>query len=197
MRNFLKATLLDGSEVVAEFSKLQGSGERYVGQVFYAAKPFNAWRVLRHTHPVSGEAVLVRTREMYNGNQIKKVERVQPKADVTSQQIGTLDPQYFESCPEIQGTAFGLWTAPAENTPEGAVAGVSYPIHRNEQTLERYVILRVENGDEPALRFQIEAARSTSESTVDELIGGSGTVDEPEHRPIRSEPSDADDDLDA
>jgi hypothetical protein len=203
MTNFLKATLQDGTEVISEFSKLQGSGERYIAQVFAGVKPFNAWKVVGHQHPQSGEAVLIRTREMYSGQQIKKVCRVQPvegQADTHGYQ-----PQFFVPVTEIQGGQYGTWEAPAENTPQDAVAGALYPIHRDDASMERFVYLKVASDPEThegEIRYLIDRRTVVLGGDPIEALMASGTTavpegevrsgwDEEEDRPLR----DADDDI--
>lgn len=151
---FLMATLASGVAVVAEFSRLNGSGQGYASQVFSGRKPFNAWRVVGSTHPHSGEAVLVRSREMYNGSEVVKVAQVRPLAG--REETHNYDPANFEIVQEMQKGQYGMWTAPTENTPEGAVAGAAYPIHREPESLRRYAILKVAQGEDAERRFYLD-----------------------------------------
>lgn len=139
---FLQAKLRDGTTVISEFSKL-ASVQKYANQVFAGVKPFNAWRVVGDTHPVSGEKVLLRTREMINGKEIVSITEVQ--------QDGT---------PIIttQAGARGLWKAPlgASVEVEGvqASAGETYPKHRDPVSMREYVILRAAaEGGESEVRY--------------------------------------------
>jgi hypothetical protein len=176
MSKFLMATLKDGRKVVAEFSKLKGTGQGYTGRVFAQAMPFNAWRVVGHTHPVSGERVLVRTRVMINGAEIAEIAPVQPRDGIANHNY---EPENFEPATEIQRGQYGVWTAPRENTPEGAQPGVAYPVHRDEVTLARFVYLSVD----PERKYSID--------TRDIATGVAAPVDVPSDGP-----GDADDDYD-
>lgn len=194
-RKFLQATLVGNQgEVVAEFADLGGTGQGYAGQVFARAKPFNAWRVISGTHPASGEATLVRTRQMYNGNAILSIAQVQPKAGFETSHEYL--PANFEPVLEIQHGKYGAWVAPTENTPPGAVAGMSYPIHRDPNDFRRYVVLRVEQapaqiGGEPTpeMRFNVDASTARSDGTF-------GGDDHAQEAAVGHEPADADEDLD-
>jgi hypothetical protein len=156
MRKFLLATLANGTAVVGEFDDLGGTGQGYATQVFALAKPFNAWRVTGTQHPASGEAVKVRTRVMYGGHQIVSIQQVKPKTESHG-----YDPQNFEPVEEIQRGQYGVWTAPAENTPDGARAGLDYPIHRESTDLRRYVILTAAGPDGTGeVRHYIDAGES-------------------------------------
>jgi hypothetical protein len=187
---FLLATDKDGSQVVAEFSRLEGSGEGYVSRVFAGAKTFNAWKIVGDTHPVSGEKVLLRQRVMLNGKYLAKVEPVQPKEGRENDH--GYDPDAFEKVTEVQGAEGGKYVCPAENGPEGAVPGVTYPIHREANSLEKYVILKAAVPTEGNLldgevRYWIERNRVTTNGSPF-----------PSDAPVvtTSEPGDGDDDLD-
>lgn len=152
-QTFLRITTRTGEKYVSEFTKLVNV-QRYASQVFIGQKPFNVWRVVGDVHPQSGERVLVRQRVMLNGRDVLEVEHVQRKPDVDA---NTMDAADFEPVAEIQSGQGGLWTAPEQNTPEHAVAGVRYPVHINPQTLRPYVILQAER-EEPAveeIRYEI------------------------------------------
>jgi len=184
-KTYLKATTLSGLVVIAAFSKLGGSGERYVGQVFAGARPFNAWKVVGQAHPVSGEAVLLRTRVMLSGRTLSTIEAVKPIAG--REETHGYDPTNFEPRVEIQGGRYGLWTVPAVETPEGLVAGTQFPINRAPDTLERYVLLRVAENGQPEKRYVLDAGRTTSYGTIDEMT----------RQPVPAAgPGDGDDDVD-
>jgi hypothetical protein len=166
---FLLATLIDGGQVVAEFSKLEGSGEGYVSNVFAGRKTFNAWKVVGDTHPHSGEKVLLRQRVMLNGRVIERVIPVQPKAGFEERH--EYEPGNFEPVIEVQNGAGGKYVAPLTGTPEGAVAGATYPVHREEGSLEKYVILKVAsptetNPLEGEVRFWVDRNRVTTNGAL-------------------------------
>jgi hypothetical protein len=140
---FLKAKLQDGSEVVSEFAKL-GRVERYVTQVFQGYKPFNAWRVVGNTHPVSGEEVKTRTRVMLNGKSILSITQVEP----TVEDHG-YDPASFKLMEAPTKGEHGSYTVPEEGGPEGVEPGVVFPVHRDD-SFRKYVILRVANPEAEA-----------------------------------------------
>ena len=156
---FLMAKLISGLTVVAEFSKLTGTGQGYAGQVFAGRKPFNAWKVVSGTHPASGEPVLVRTREMFAGSQIASITQVKPLPGMETSH--GYQPENFEPVREIQKGRYGMWTAPTTNTPEGAVPGETYPINRDESSMRRYVILKVAQGETAEVRFYLDAEQSS------------------------------------
>jgi hypothetical protein len=134
---------------------------------------------------------------MISGDQIKEIERVVPTsllrfanargfsvdnqntAHLYEEAIANYDPSAFESALEIQAGDGGIWVAPTENTPTGAVAGQRYPVHVNAQSLARFVILHVATDTAPEIVFQLEANRATTHQTIDELTGGRPTVDGP------------------
>jgi hypothetical protein len=191
---FLRATLDTGEQVVSEFANLAGSGQGYATQVFAGVKPFNAWRVVSGRHPVSGEEVLVRARTMYSGRRIQTIQQVKPIAGREQNHGYAADA--FEAVLEVQHGQYGMWVAPSENTPEGAVAGTEYPIHRDSPDFRRYVILRVAGepaaiGGEPVpeLRHYIDTGSQVS-------VGASvpGFDDERAGEAPSSEPGDADED---
>jgi hypothetical protein len=171
MTTFLKATLVDGTIVISEFSKLEGSGQRYAGQVMAGQKPFNAWKIVGHQHPVSGEPALLRTRVMLSGAKIAQIEAVTP----TTEQHN-FDPVNFEPVVEVQGGRYGTYTVKGDEGIEGVPTGTKFPIHRDDRTLVRYVILKVAQGTEgtegfePEKRFLLDSRRVVSVG-VDDVIG--------------------------
>ena len=183
-RKYLQATLVSGAVVIAAFEKLGGTGQGYSTQVFAGRKPFNGWRVVGDTHPVSGEPVVLRTRTMYAGHQIASITAVKPK-DGRENDHG-YESGNFEPVAEIQSTEHGMYTAPTANTPEGAVAGVDYPVHRDPNDLRRYVILRAANDIGPETRFYVDAASAAPDWSDDD--------DVVEARHVR-QPGDADEDV--
>jgi hypothetical protein len=66
----------------------------------------------------------------------------------------------FSPEPVFKHFGSGMWTAPAENTPEGAVAGVQYAVKRDPADSRRYVTLRVAEGTSPELRHWLDAERA-------------------------------------
>lgn len=194
-KTYLRATLKDGSKIVSSFEKL-ANVQKYAAQIFARVNVFNAWELVARVHPTSGEPCLVRRRRMISGDQITEIERVIPRTmteinaiaartgetPMTVQSyenaINMYDPNVFESAVEIQAGEGGVWIAPTENVPSGAVAGQRYPIHIDATTLARFVILHVATDDTPEVRFQLEANRATTNATIDDLTGGR-TVDGP------------------
>lgn len=175
---FLMATLDNGESIVSEFSKL-AHVERYVAQVMAGGRPFNAWRVVSKVHPESGDACLVRTRQMISGRKIALVEIVERNATATAD---SLDPQDFTSLPMVQRGQYGTWKAPAENTPAGAVAGVEYPVKRDPATLVRYVTLKVAAESAPEVRFMLDAEpaamdRQEAPGEIDRILHADGPLD--------------------
>jgi hypothetical protein len=159
---FLQATLLSGVAVVSEFENLGGSGQGYATQVFACVKPFNAWRKVGSVHPQSGETVAIRTRVMYSGAQIASIAQVKPKAGF--EETHEFQPENFEPVAEMRHGRHGMYVAPSEATPNGAVAGAEYPVHRQDSDFRRYVILRAATATTPELRHWIDA----------EVAGGEG-----------------------
>ena len=145
-RIFAEATLNDGSKVVSEFSKLGGIGN-YSAAVMAGRKGFNAWRVVGTIHPASGEPCLVRERTVLNGSEIRSIREVTPLPG--REQDHGYDPGAFQGVQEVQSGQYGIWRAPTNGSAvEGAVPGMEYPVHRDEGTLEKYVILRwAEDGE--------------------------------------------------
>lgn len=147
---FVQAILKNGEVVVSEFSKLTNLTP-YAAQAFARMRPFNHWEVTGTVHPESGERVLYRTRHLISGDYIMSMTEVEPKPG--REEDHNYDPDNFQPVSHMQKGAYGSWTAPAENTPEGAVAGVKYPIHRDEATWQMYVILKVATEDTPEVRY--------------------------------------------
>jgi hypothetical protein len=192
-KTYLQATLKDGTTVVSSFEKL-ANVQKYAATIFARLNVFNAWQLVARVHPTSGEACLVRRRRMISGDQITEIERVIPIsfaefartiASPTEQTespaalreryenaIANYDPSAFESALEIQAGDGGIWIAPTENTPVGAVAGQRYPVHVDATSLARFVILHVATDAAAEIRFQLEANRATRETTIDEITGG-------------------------
>ena len=188
-KTYLRATLKDGSKLVSSFEKL-ANVQKYSAQIFARVNVFNAWELVSRTHPTSGEACLVRRRRMISGDQITEIERVVPisfeafvalqdfdrptteNRSLYDEAISNYDPNVFESALEIQQGEGGIWIAPMENVPEGAVAGQRYPVHIDAASLGRFVILRAATDAAAEVRFQIEANRATRATTIDEITGG-------------------------
>lgn len=151
---YIEANLKDGGTVISEFQKAQAM-RRFAADVFSGRKALPVWRVVGDTHPQSGEPVVIRTRSFVNGTHIASMQAVVP----INENHG-YDPSNFEDVEEFKGTtgrqSNGLWTAPTENTPDGAVAGVKYPVHRDEVDHRRYVILRVAEDVTPENRFYLD-----------------------------------------
>lgn len=164
MSQFIKATLVDGREIVSEFSKNQNV-PKYAAMLFHTMRPFAEWHVVASTHPSSGESVLVRTNTLHSGRSVRALTIVVPIAG--REHDHNYDVNLFVAKPLVQGGAHGAWTAPETNTPELAVAGVSYPIHIDPLDTRRYVIVVAQ----PETRFYLEAEATTSHSTVDGLTG--------------------------
>ena len=195
-KTYLKATLKDGTNIVASFEKL-ANVQKYAATIFARMNCFNAWELVARVHPTSGEPCLVRRRRMISGDQITEIERVVARtldsinaiarrtgeapmtAESYANAVASYDPNMFESALEIQHGEGGLWVAPLENTPENAVAGERYPIHINAQTLARYVILKAATATTPEVTFQIEANRAVSTATIDELTGAATAEEGP------------------
>jgi hypothetical protein len=204
-KTFLRATLKDGSQIVSSFEKL-ANVQKYAAQIFARINVFNAWELVARVHPTSGEPCLVRRRRMISGDQITEIERVVPisleafraiprmggdrivmAVESYEEAIANYDPTVFESALEIQAGDGGIWIAPLENAPTGAVAGQRYPVHVDTASLGRFVILHVATEANPEVRFNLEANRATSNATIDELTGG---------RTVEEGPTDGDEDVD-
>lgn len=202
-RTYLRATLKDESKIVSSFEKL-ANVQKYAAQIFARVNVFNAWELVARVHPTSGEPCLVRRRRMISGDQITEIERVVPRTmteinaiaartgetPMTVQSyeeaISNYDPNLFESAVEIQAGDGGIWIAPMENAPIGAVPGQRYPVHVDATSLGRFVILHVATETEPEIRFNLEANRATSHATIDDLTGGN----------VVDGPTDGDEDID-
>jgi len=169
MTTFLKATMKDGTEVLAEFSKL-AKVQRYVTQVMAGTKPFNVWSVVGRVHPVSGEDVLSRTRTMYNGRDIQTI------VEVTQDGFPKV---------QMQRGTYGVWTA-----PEGvgvAPEGTEFPLHRDALSGRRYVVARAGTlGEADEVRHYIDPeASEVNDPTTPIRMDG----------PVRMDgPADGDDD---
>lgn len=199
------ATLLSGEKLISEFSNLGGEGQGYATKVFAGASVFSVWRVVGNAHPVSGETVLMRTQEMVNGSQIVKLQQVKPREGLET--THGFDPANFEPVAIMQQGRYGLWIAPDgsdANQPavEGATPGVGYPVHRDDESLRRYVILRAQGeptqiGGEPVaeVRHWLDAEGTIApERPAPDVTSGPGA--NPTPRPPQQRPGDGDDDLD-
>jgi hypothetical protein len=197
---FLMATLVSGLKVVSGFDNLGGSGQGYATQVFAQVKPFNAWRKIGSVHPHSGETVNIRSREMLSGAQIVKIQQVKPKAGFEGSH--EYEPENFEPVAEIQHGRYGVFVVDASAPfgeaaiASGAVAGAEYPIHREDSTFRRYVILKVATAETPEVRFWIDDAPSTESGSGVGAGIDDDDDDEVENRQVRRRgPADADEDL--
>lgn len=171
---YLMATLTNGETVISEFSKLSNV-QRYIAQVFAGTKPFNVWIPVGTEHPQSGEPCLVRRREMISGSMIARVQEVEPVGEDHGH-----DPANFNPITLPQSGEYGSWTCPDnEDTPEGAVAGARYPVHRDPNTLRRFVFIR----------FDAENPENTRRHWLDPQSEPSYRNNDPEG----FEPGDADD----
>lgn len=156
---FILVKLTDGSSVVGEFQQRQAM-RRFAANVMSGQKAFPVWRTVSNAHPHSGEPVLMRTREFVNGNLILSMVEVEPVSVGTDGEVN-MDPQNFQPVAAIQRKgSLGSWVAPAEATPEGAVAGASYPVHRDDSDARRYVILLAGNEDREEVRHYLDAERA-------------------------------------
>jgi hypothetical protein len=143
---FLMATLDDGRQVISEFDKLS-KVQQYAQKVFSGTDTFNAWKVVSRVHPASGEAVLIREREVISGRHIVSVQQVVPKSDLTVPH--DYEPSRFQPALVTKEGEHGLWRVPASTVieREGVIAtpDVDYPVHRDPRYLRDYVILRAGN----------------------------------------------------
>jgi hypothetical protein len=170
---FLKVSTFDGEEFISEFAKLKGT-ERYLAQVFMG-RAFNVWKDVASVHPHSGEPCLMRTRVSLSGRAIKRVQRVVRKADAAP---NSMSPADFE--PEIlpQSGQGGIWVAPTQNTPDGAVAGASYPVHIDPTSLDRYVILSIAREGRSEVRYALGSQETMHHAgSVDELLSNLNPAD--------------------
>lgn len=147
---YLRATLDDGTQVVSEFSKLASAG-RYSAQVFDGRKPFNGWKVVGSVHPHSGEPLLHRERRMYNGNNVRMIEEVEP----TTEEHG-LAPENFRPLAVPQGSHRGFYTAPTPALHDDMVEGARYPQHRDPENYRDFVILRVAGEYQSEVRYYLD-----------------------------------------
>jgi hypothetical protein len=184
---YLMATLLSGEKVVSGFDNLGGTGQGYATQVFACVKPFNAWRKVGNVHPQSGETVNIRTRVMYSGAQIASVQQVKPKAGFEDGHEYVAD--NFEPVAEIQHGQYGVYLGTGQEQPTAGVLGAEYPVHRDEASFRRFVILKVGTPTEPEARFYLDAPEDVGAPVV------SDEPQRPSRRPSRG-PADADEDLD-
>jgi hypothetical protein len=143
MSTFLKVITTTGQAFIGEFEKVR-TGQRYLTAVFAGAKAFNAWKVVATAHPVTGEPVTMRTREMISGRQILSAAVVVP----TVEDHG-YDPDNFELKQFPKQGEFGVYVFGADDVPEGGQTGVEYPVHREDETLRRYVYLAYTGLDGP------------------------------------------------
>jgi hypothetical protein len=127
---------------VSQFTKLRGIGT-YAGNVMTGRKALNLWRVLSNEHPVSGERTLVRQRKMINGSEVAAMEEVTPLPHASPESVASLLPEAFEPKPHIEKGPHGLYQFEAtdETRPEGVSTTLPYPIHRDPDSLRRYVVL--------------------------------------------------------
>jgi len=133
---YVRATLDNGKQYISEFTKLVHLG-RYASRVMSGMQAFNCWQVTSTRHPASGERVLFRKRLLISGRKIETLEEVEP-----SMPDHDMQPENFRSVSVMQLGKLGYWVAPEDNTPEGAVAGVKYPVHQDAATWQKYIILR-------------------------------------------------------
>lgn len=162
---FVKITTPAG-DFVSEFKKLRRLG-KYASDIFAGRKAFNVWRTTATVHP-SGETVLFRTRTLIPASQITALAEVEPLA---TRAEGSLDAAHFQPAARMQRGQFGTWLAP--DGVAGATPGERYPIHREPDTLRRYVNLAVPpNG--PATTYFLDAtaqpapAQESSDEDEDE-----------------------------
>ncbi len=146
-------TLKDGTKFVSEFTKLRGIGT-YAAQVMTGKKALNRWHVISHEHPVSGERVLVREREMINGVEVRAMQEVMPKPDANERDVAALKPNAFIAKPSIEKGPHGLhlFDPTDETRPEGVSTTLPYPIHRDPESLRKYVILDA-RGETPVRHY--------------------------------------------
>ena len=162
MIKFLKATLMDGTEVISEFRNLEKVG-KYIADVFSNRKPFNVWRTVSEDHPSgSGEACVVRTRMSIRPSQVRQITEVTRRTGALAAPPTSYEPQDFVDVQIIPKGERGLWRAPLENTPEGLVAGLQYPVHRDQTNFRDYVVVRTatirEEGITPEQKYYIRRA---------------------------------------
>lgn len=140
-------SLKSGERLISQFTKLRGLGS-YASKVMSGQKALNVWTIISTTHPASGERCLVRTRRQISGSDVVEMQEVTPRASATPQAVARLEPEAFEPALQIEKGPHGLHTfAAGEDLPVGAQAGIPYPLHRDPQTLHKYVVLRAANGD--------------------------------------------------
>lgn len=152
---FVKATLMDGEAVIVEFDKLKGI-RQLSADVMGGRKAFPIWRKVSERHPVSNEPVLVRTRTFLRGDQIKEMQVVKPREGFDD--THNLQPEHFEAEVHMKSGRDGLWKAPSgEGAVVGAQAGTDYPIHRDEATHRRYVILAWDENEAEQVRHFLDA----------------------------------------
>lgn len=192
---FLMATLVDGTKVVGQFEQLGGSGQGYAEQVMRGVKAFNAWRVVGTNHPASGEPCLLRIREMIAGSRIQSIQQVHPT--VSNHNYAWTN---FQPVVELQKGQYGNWTAPSVGAPEGVVAGMDYPVHRDPADGRRYVIVKVAGEPEtvggepvPEQRYYVDA--TTLAPVVDRDDATADDDDEEDGGYVGRGPTDADDDI--
>lgn len=166
-KTYLRATLRDGTQVVSVFTKLTNV-ENYARDVFAMRKPFNAWAIVGTQHPASGEPVLMRQRRVINGGQIVGIEAVKPVSG--REEDHGLAAENFEPVTHTRRGRDGTYAFTDANAPEGAQAGIDYPVHRDptrQHGYNRYVILRIAHSDEaggmvPESRYYIDRPASAA-----------------------------------
>lgn len=150
---YVLATLKNGEQVISEFEELRGI-RTLASDVMSGRKAFPVWRKVGDTHPVSGEAVTLRTREFISGTEVARMQVVEPIIEDHD-----FDPANFRPAVQLKSGRYGIWTAPEDEDerPEGIEAGTQFPVHRDlEQDNRRYVILQVARDGADEVRYYID-----------------------------------------
>jgi len=173
---YVRALMVDGTQVVSSFERLQGI-RKLSADVLGNRKAFPVWRVVGTTHPVSGEPCLTRTRQFVSGRQIAHMEVVTP-----TNENHEYDPENFEPVVEVQrGDAGRMFFTEDMDPVDGVTVGVEYPLHRAPDG-RRFVIVTSNSGDgeEDVLHYIDDEAVDMTDALRDVMEPGAPVVESDE-----------------
>ena len=170
---FVRAKLIDGTEVVSSFERLTGI-RKLSADVLGNRKAFPVWRVVGTTHPESGEPCLTRTRQFVSGRTIAHMEIVEPTTEVHE-----YDPANFSPVVEVARGEAGRMVFTEDMDPvEGVRVGVEYPLHRDPDG-RRFVVVTSNSaeGEQDVLHYIDAEAVDMSEALESVMEPGAPVVD--------------------
>jgi uncharacterized membrane protein len=132
---YLKVTLADGSTAVSTFARLANVGA-YVRKVLMGAEAFPIFTTLATSHPVTGEAVAMRSRSFLNRDTILSI------TEVDADGLDILIPAPAERG-TIRISSSGVLTESLARVNAAIVAGVTLPKHYDAIRSIEYVIALV------------------------------------------------------